>query len=719
MSGRKQYLQSYRETYSVEFPCIKKSVRGTKYAFCSVCSSDISISHGGKSDITLHLKSQKHRQRATESDKNSKITAFMNTKENNVDNEVIHAECLFTMFLVEHNLPLTAADHAGPLFRKMFPKSEVAKRYGCARTKTAAIIKELSSEERNSIVTVLQNAPFSLAIDGSNDTDAKLHPIVVTYFCETEGKIKSCLLTAINIPSATGKNIACATLEVFAKFSVPFKNCIAFGSDNAPVMLGEKNGVAHHLKQQHSELIIIGCVCHLLNLAANKAAVVLPVEIEQIAIDIFYYLERSANRKESLKKFQCLHDTEIRKILKHVSTRWLSLSRSLRRILEQWEPLLAFFLDEVKKHKSRTKGFQEHSCQMKRKASKESESSKRKCASKLNSEISVTVATKPKKNTTDLKKYKESLYVKRDITISREERIFFFLSSDKNKAFSYFLLYAVKDIEAVNVALQSAAPQIHKLRLMLLELLKNIFLKFLKPAVIKNADLLTVEYHKNVNQKSDSDISIGSAAYEVVQSLKDDEKSEFFISVRKYFLTICDYIIKKFPLDSDILKCAEVADLSTIPDQSFEKIRYFLKKFPFLLKVEDNETESEAWDKLQDQFTTLQTEDLPTEISKDREDIQIGFLRNLRRADGNLKFDKIAHVLLGIMVIPHSNAECERVFSIVKKNRTMFRSSMSDESLENLLVIKCKTNVPCYETSFSNEFLKKAKKATVNNLTDH
>ena len=40
------------------------------------------------------------------------------------DNSSIRAECYFTSFLVEHNLLLSAADHAGALFKKMFPDSK-------------------------------------------------------------------------------------------------------------------------------------------------------------------------------------------------------------------------------------------------------------------------------------------------------------------------------------------------------------------------------------------------------------------------------------------------------------------------------------------------------------------------------------------------------------------------------------------------------------------
>jgi hypothetical protein len=37
---------------------------------------------------------------------------------------------------------------------------------------------------------------------------------------------------------------------------------------------------------------------------------------------------------------------EQKKVLKHVSTRWLSIGRSLERLLENWDPLKVFFREE-------------------------------------------------------------------------------------------------------------------------------------------------------------------------------------------------------------------------------------------------------------------------------------------------------------------------------------------------------------------------------------
>ena len=80
--------------------------------------------------------------------------------------------------------------------------------------------------------------------------------------------------------------------------------------------------------------------------------------------------------------------------------------------------------------------------------------------------------------------------------------------------------------------------------------------------------------------------------------------------------------------------------------------------------------------------------------------------------DGTPKFRKLCHIMLGILSIPHSNAECERIFSQVRKNKTDFRGSLSDNMLSALLVKKSRANSQCYNEEFSASFLKKAKAAT-------
>ena len=75
------------------------------------------------------------------------------------DNSVINARILFAQFIVEHNLPPTCADHAGKLFRSMFPDSDIAKKLKCAGTKTTALIKHTAETDQSIWLTLCRQSP--------------------------------------------------------------------------------------------------------------------------------------------------------------------------------------------------------------------------------------------------------------------------------------------------------------------------------------------------------------------------------------------------------------------------------------------------------------------------------------------------------------------------------------------------------------------------------
>ena len=75
---------------------------------------------------------------------------------------------------------------------------------------------------------------------------------------------------------------------------------------------------------------------------------------------------------------------------------------------------------------------------------------------------------------------------------------------------------------------------------------------------------------------------------------------------------------------------------------------------------------------------------------------------------------KVAEIVL---IIPHSNAELERLFSIVRKNKSLERSSMKlDGLLSSILSMKTmypESSTPCYLWKPSEDILKTSKRATM------
>ena len=110
--------------------------------------------------------------------------------------QTTRAEVKIANALVQNNIPVSFTDQLSPLsllLRDVFPDSEIAQGYAAASTKTTCVINEsLAPYFKESLVDFMNSHPFSIAIDGSNDTGVeKMNPITVRYFDSNEGRVQT------------------------------------------------------------------------------------------------------------------------------------------------------------------------------------------------------------------------------------------------------------------------------------------------------------------------------------------------------------------------------------------------------------------------------------------------------------------------------------------------------------------------------------------------
>ncbi len=88
-------------------------------------------------------------------------------------------------------------------------------------------------------------------------------------------------------------------------------------------------------------------------------------------------------------------------------------------------------------------------------------------------------------------------------------------------------------------------------------------------------------------------------------------------------------------------------------------------------------------------------------------------LSTLKAPDQSYRFNRLCQVAKLVMVIPHSNAQEERVFSMVRKNKTAFRPRLDPKgTLSSILTVKLASTEKSHHYEPSKEVLKKAKSAT-------
>ena len=84
----------------------------------------------------------------------------------------------------------------------------------------------------------------------------------------------------------------------------------------------------------------------LLSLHDNRKFQVSGFSVEDLVIDVFFWFDKSTKRKAALAEYCSFCDADYRQIVKHVSTRWLSLEKAVSRLLQQHAALKSYFASE-------------------------------------------------------------------------------------------------------------------------------------------------------------------------------------------------------------------------------------------------------------------------------------------------------------------------------------------------------------------------------------
>jgi hypothetical protein len=117
--------------------------------------------------------------------------------------------------------------------------------------------------------------------------------------------------------------------------------------------------------------------------------------------------------------------------------------------------------------------------------------------------------------------------------------------------------------------------------------------------------------------------------------------------------------------------------------------------------------------KLELEFAEYQM--LDTVPVNDRIDLVWVAIGAMKDATGEPMFENLPRVMLGILTIPHSNAQCERIFSCVRANKTYVRNLLGTVTLDAIMVMKS-TEGEAHEKKYSTEKLQNLKSAYYNSL---
>ncbi|CAM2723326.1 unnamed protein product [Rotaria socialis] len=313
-------------------------------ARCKTCLKTFSVHCDGKSAVEKHVTSYLHKKSMKAFENNCSLAQFV-IPERELD-KITAAECVFVFHGVKHGHSYRSQECTINLIRNAFESSSLAKSISCGRTKSRAIAcNVLGPYFTNKVIDDLLKAQYySLSVDASNKGNCKIFPFAVQYFSPTG--VRRGLIEFISDPHEAAVDIFNNICKIIDDNKLLIENLTSYGADNANVNYGEHHLVFQFLKSKVPHLLKGNCFCHVLHNAVHAAHDELPIDIEAILCKLYSYFSRSAKRIESLKEYFEFVQTEFSVLLQHIRTRWLSLLRSIERLLENFEPLKLFFLNQ-------------------------------------------------------------------------------------------------------------------------------------------------------------------------------------------------------------------------------------------------------------------------------------------------------------------------------------------------------------------------------------
>lgn len=331
---------TWSDKYSQEFGFIEKVKGEPEKAFCKICSTTITISHEGRAAIVNHSKTKRHQDGINAGNSSKKVTTFFKQADNFSDLQIAAKEAAFAFHTAKHNISLKSNDCTSNLVKCCFePKFQLA------RTKTEAVIKKVIAPYIQKISgSILENSNFiSILTDTSNHGNIKMLPILIRTFHPTLG-VQLKLMSINSIPNEKSETIE---REIFKN---EFKDKIfSFAADNTNLNFGgvDRNGennVYRKLQKSFNRKIFgLGCSAHIIHNSIGSACENLPIDIENIIYKIHKHFKLFTTRTTAFKKLCEEIDVIFKPTKSHTSTRFLSLSPAIDRVIELFDALKDYF----------------------------------------------------------------------------------------------------------------------------------------------------------------------------------------------------------------------------------------------------------------------------------------------------------------------------------------------------------------------------------------
>ena len=357
----------YQKSWESERPWLTGVVSDIYKAYCKVCCQEIKIKQNGKEKIKQHEKTSKHIKSLNDSSKQTTLSANPNgsvklsqstlQESLTLQQQIAKAEIIQALHVVESNKSFRSTDQDSKRFQKMFPDSKIASGYAMHADKTkynivyglAPLVKEFIMDD------VKSECCFSYKFDETTTSKVeKQYDGYITYFSNTFKQVITVYCGSLFVGHCTSKDLLNHFYAFIESLKLSTSWLINTGMDGPTVNQSFLKQLKDELQKNGHTIIDIGsCPLHIANNSFKSVLTVIKptIDLDLVASDLHFFFKRSAARREDYKFVETITDITTHYMKKHVESRWLSIDKSLVRILEQMENLREYFIVQLPKQK--------------------------------------------------------------------------------------------------------------------------------------------------------------------------------------------------------------------------------------------------------------------------------------------------------------------------------------------------------------------------------
>ena len=620
-------------------------------ASCTLCNKSFSVSNSGKQSILKHGDGDKHKnlqkvlvgqkllrgvspfvvqpsKSATATVTGSSAPAtkpmlFCGTTQEDVEK----AEALWVMKMCAEDWSFASCDGVSDLFSKMF-RGPVSSVFSLGRNKASYIVSDgLGPYFKKKLVEDINSseAYFTIHFDETTTQQVKKQlDILVRYWSASQEQVVVHFFKAVLFGHAKAVDVSKCLLESLSEsgYQLQSSKLLGLSSDGPNVNKAIWRLMNDHLKADGLPglLPFIPCSLHVAHNGFRYGLKEYGSEVDQLCLDLFYWFKISPCKREDFLGVLNDLDLEERFFIRHVQSRWLTLGPATERVLANYTAITEYFLKHIS-----GKEFEKN------------DKYRRICTSLKDKYMPVKL------------KFVSSLA----------------------KVFDPFLHI-----------LQSEGPVVHILYDQCCQLIRSVFIRFLKDEMCTK-EITEVEYEKVENQLAYVDLKRGST---------DKAPSELEMKkMRECYIVIARYLIKNLPIGSSLLKNLEILHpLMRKQPGTSRRLKKLLVAVPQVIPEVDTDTTVTEWNMYTHE--EVPEEWFVKEVMTDktiyhRIDHYWREVLRMKNSAGLLKYPKLKLLVQALLSIAHGNADVERSLSYNKKTLGTDRSTMTHETLSGIRMI--------------------------------